>query len=66
VKDRYFSASAISPPDRTLLSFAAHNARPGQYRRSASAPKKMGLDPNVWFGSVELAAARAIGREPVT
>jgi hypothetical protein len=25
----------------------------------------MGLDPNVWFGSVELAAARVISRKPV-
>lgn len=26
---------------------------------------QMGLDPNVWFGNVELAAARVVGREPV-
>jgi hypothetical protein len=25
----------------------------------------MGLDPNVWFGNVEVAAARTISREPV-
>ncbi len=25
----------------------------------------MGLDPNRWFGQVEIAAARAISREPV-
>ena len=25
----------------------------------------MGLDPNVWFGNVEVAAARVAGREPV-
>jgi membrane-bound lytic murein transglycosylase MltF len=26
---------------------------------------KMGLDPNVWFHNVEVAAAKAIGRETV-
>jgi hypothetical protein len=25
----------------------------------------MGLDPNVWFGEVEIAAGRVISREPV-
>jgi hypothetical protein len=25
----------------------------------------MGLDPNVWFGNVELAAAKTVGQEPV-
>ncbi len=25
----------------------------------------MGLDPNVWFGNVELATAKAVSREPV-
>ena len=25
----------------------------------------MGLDPNVWFGQVEVAAGRTISREPV-
>jgi hypothetical protein len=27
--------------------------------------KQMGLDPNVWFGNVENAAAAIVGREPV-
>jgi membrane-bound lytic murein transglycosylase MltF len=26
---------------------------------------KMGLDPNVWLDNVEIAAAKAISREPV-
>ena len=26
----------------------------------------MGLDPNVWFGNVELVAAKEIGQETVT
>ena len=26
---------------------------------------KIGLDPNQWFGQVELAALRVVGREPV-
>lgn len=33
-----------------------------KFRRLA---EKSGLDPNVWFGNVEQAAARMIGRETV-
>jgi membrane-bound lytic murein transglycosylase MltF len=65
VKDRYFSDSAISPRDRTLLSFAAYNAGPGNIAKARKRADEMGLDPNVRFGSVELAAAHMIGREPV-
>ena len=65
LRDRYFSDPAISPLDRTLLSFAAYNAGPGNIAKARKRAEKMGLDPNVWFGSVELAAARVISREPV-
>ena len=34
-------------------------------RRLRNETAKMGLDPNVWFHNVEVAAAKVIGRETV-
>ena len=65
LRDRYFSDPGLSPLDRTLFSFAAYNAGPGNIEKARRRAEKMGLDPNVWFGAVELAAARVISREPV-
>jgi membrane-bound lytic murein transglycosylase MltF len=65
LRDRYFSDPAMSPLDRALFSFAAYNAGPANIEKARKRAAKMGLDPNVWFGSVELAAARVISREPV-
>lgn len=66
LRNRYFSADEIAPMDRLLFSFAAYNAGPGNISKARKRAEKMGLDPNVWFGNVEVAAARAISREPVT
>lgn len=63
--DRYFSDSGIAPRDRILLSLAAYNAGPRQVARLRNAARKEGLDPQVWFKHVEVAAARIIGRETV-
>jgi soluble lytic murein transglycosylase-like protein len=63
--DRHFSDPAMSPLDRTLFAFAAYNAGPGNIAKARRLTEEMGLDPNVWFDSVELAAARVISREPV-
>lgn len=65
LRDRYFSEPAISDLDRVAFSFAAYNAGPGNVAKSRKLAAKMGLDPNVWFDNVELAAGRAVSREPV-
>jgi hypothetical protein len=65
LRDRYFSDPALRPLDRTLFAFAAYNAGPGNIAKARKHAKETGLDPNVWFDSVELAAARVISREPV-
>ncbi len=65
LKDRYFSDPEISPLDQMLFTFAAYNAGPGNIAKARRRAVKMGLDPNRWFGQVEIAAARAISREPV-
>ena len=48
-----------------LFTFAAYNAGPAKVRRLRKETSSMGLDPNIWFKNVELAAAKRIGRETV-
>jgi membrane-bound lytic murein transglycosylase MltF len=61
----YVDAPGISDADRLLLAFAAYNAGPGNLRRFRQAAAQRGLDPNVWFGNVEVGAAHVVGRETV-
>jgi membrane-bound lytic murein transglycosylase MltF len=65
VRDRYFSDPGIEPLDRVLFSFAAYNAGPGNIAKARKKAAALGLDPNQWFGNVEVAASRVISREPV-
>jgi membrane-bound lytic murein transglycosylase MltF len=65
LRTAYFDDPAISTLDQTLFAFAAYNAGPGNIAKARKRAAKMGLDPNVWFGNVELATAKAVSREPV-
>lgn len=65
LRDRYFDDPNIGELDRALFSFAAYNAGPGNISKARRRAEKMGLDPNVWFGNVEVAAGRTVSREPV-
>ena len=65
LRDHYFNDPAMSEFEQTLFAFAAYNAGPSNIRMARRRAEKMGLDPNVWFGSVEIAAAKVISREPV-
>jgi len=65
LRDRYFSDPQITAKNRLAFSWAAYNAGPANVRKMRDKAKKMGLDPDVWFGNVELAAAKTVGREPV-
>lgn len=62
---RYLDDPQLTDMNRTLLSFAGYNAGPGNLRKFRRLAEKSGLDPNVWFGNVEHAAARVVGRETV-
>jgi membrane-bound lytic murein transglycosylase MltF len=66
LRDRYFSEPGLSDLDRTLFSFAAYNAGPGNVRKARRRAESLGLDPNVWLDNVEIAAAMVVSREPVT
>jgi len=65
LRDRYFNDPAIDSLNQNLFTFASYNAGPAKIRRLRNEAKKMGLDPNVWFGNVEIVAAKKIGRETV-
>ncbi len=65
INDRYFADAEITSEDGVFLSLAAYNAGPRKIANAREEAVAMGLDPNVWFDNVEIAAARVIGREPV-
>ena len=65
LRQRYFSDPAITKLNQQLFAWAAYNAGPANVRRIRNAATKEGLDANVWFGNVEVMAARMISREPV-
>jgi membrane-bound lytic murein transglycosylase MltF len=65
ISDRYFADSTIDRLNRGLFALAAYNAGPGRVRQLRAKAREAGLDPNVWFGNVEVIAARDIGRETV-
>ena len=65
IADRYFADSTVDRLNRGLFALAAYNAGPGRVRQLRRKATEAGLDPNVWFGNVEVIAAREIGRETV-
>lgn len=65
LRETFFNDAAIAPADQVLFAFAAYNAGPGNIAKARARAEKMDLDPNVWFGNVEIATARAVSREPV-
>jgi membrane-bound lytic murein transglycosylase MltF len=61
----YFNDPAIAPMDKTLFTFAAYNAGQNRIVRLRKEAAAEGLDPNKWFGNVELMVAKDIGQETV-
>ena len=66
LRETYFSDDAIAPLDQTLFSFAAYNAGPGNMRKARRRAKRLGFDPNRWFGNVEIGMFRAVSGEPAS
>jgi membrane-bound lytic murein transglycosylase MltF len=65
ITTKYFNDPAISPMNKTLFTFAAYNAGQNRIARLRKQAEKEGLDPNKWFGNVELMVAKDIGQETV-
>jgi membrane-bound lytic murein transglycosylase MltF len=65
IVDRYFKDGQMNDVNKLLFAFASYNAGPARVSGLRQKAAKMGLDPNVWFQNVEVAAAKEIGREMV-
>ncbi|MEJ5061414.1 MULTISPECIES: lytic transglycosylase F [unclassified Pseudomonas] len=63
--DKYLNDPQLTQVNKTLMTFAAYNAGPGNLRKFRALAEKSGLDKNIWFGNVEQAAAQVVGRETV-
>jgi len=61
----YFNDPGINQVNKTLFTFAAYNAGQNRIVRLRKQAQEQGLDPNKWFGNVELIAAKDIGQETV-
>jgi membrane-bound lytic murein transglycosylase MltF len=61
----YFNDPAINQLNKTLFTFASYNAGQNRIVRLRKQAQAEGLDPNVWFGNVELMVAKDIGQETV-
>ena len=59
----YFNEPALDQMNRTLLAIAAYNAGPAKITKCRKTAAEMGYDPNKWFGNVEVATAKLVGRE---
>ena len=66
IADTYFNDPAIDQKNKTLMSFASYNAGPNRIVRLRKKAAADGLNPNVWFGNVELEVAKDVGQETVT
>jgi len=65
LRDKYLDDPGISDKDKVLMTFAAYNAGPGNLNKFRRLAEKSGLNPNVWFNNVEVAASRIVGQETV-
>ena len=64
IQDVYLKGD-IDPLNKTLLAFAAYNAGPTRISRLRKQASAEGLDPDKWFGNVELVVAKEVGQETV-
>jgi len=65
IVNRYYNDESIDDLNKMLFAFASYNAGPAKVRRLRKKTAAMGLNPNVWFNNVEIAASKVIGRETV-
>jgi membrane-bound lytic murein transglycosylase MltF len=65
IKDRYFETQPMDGLNKMLFTFASYNAGPSKVSGLRREAEESGLDPNVWFGNVEIVAAKRIGQETV-
>jgi len=65
IRERYFTDPKIDPLNAILFSMAAYNMGPARINRIRMKADAQGVNPNIWFGQMELLVAREVGQEPV-
>ena len=65
ISETYFKDDKLDNLNRTLMTFASYNAGPNRIARLRKKAGSEGLDPNQWFGNVELVVAKDVGQETV-
>jgi membrane-bound lytic murein transglycosylase MltF len=65
IADRHVNEPTLDPLTRGLFVAASYNAGPTRIAKLRKKAAQMGLDPDQWFGNVEVVAAKEIGRETV-
>ena len=63
--DWYYKDEPMTRINKGLFTIASYNAGPARVAGLRKKAALQGLDPNKWFGNVEVVAAREIGRETV-
>jgi membrane-bound lytic murein transglycosylase MltF len=65
IADTYFNDPKLDALNKALMIFASYNAGPNRIARLRKQAVTEGLDPNQWFGNVELVVAKDVGQETV-
>jgi len=65
IADTYFNDPKLDPLNKILMTFASYNAGPNRIADLRKRAEGEGLDPNRWFGNVELIVARDVGEQTV-
>jgi membrane-bound lytic murein transglycosylase MltF len=65
IANTYFKDPKLDPLNRTLMVFASYNAGPTRISRLRKKAAAEGLNPNQWFGNVELVVAKDVGQQTV-
>jgi membrane-bound lytic murein transglycosylase MltF len=65
IVDEYYKDEPMERINKGLFAVASYNAGPARISQLRRKAERQGLDPNKWFGNVEVVAAREIGRETV-
>jgi membrane-bound lytic murein transglycosylase MltF len=65
IADTYFKDPKLDALNKTLMVFASYNAGPTRIARLRKKAAAEGLDPDQWFGNVELVVAQEVGQQTV-
>jgi membrane-bound lytic murein transglycosylase MltF len=65
IADTYFNDPKLDPLNKILMTFASYNAGPNRIADLRKKAASEGLNPNRWFGNVELIVARDVGEQTV-